>query len=80
MSGAAYIRVPVTALIIDFTTIINTTKRLHSSAAYAIKCFDDMSELIYLFVNHVLFDQSMSMDEVNRFNYYEGLQDFLSDK
>ena len=78
LGSAGYVCSPVVTLVTNSTTIINSTKRVHSSIAYAIECFDDFGGLMYLPLDQILFGQPIPMGEVGRFNFYTEFQDFLS--
>ena len=77
LGSAVYVCGPVVTLVTNSITIINTTKRLHSSVSYAIECFDDFGGLMYLSFDQPLFGQPIPIGETGRFNFYKEFQDFL---
>lgn len=77
LGAATYVFTPVIAVCINVTKIVKVSKGIHGGLAYCFESVEDISNLVYLPLDIILFGQLIPVGSVNRFNLFENNNDFL---
>ena len=78
ITGALYMFSPAVIVFTHSTNVITWAGKVHSTSVFIFECVEDLSNLVFLPFDLVLFGQPILIGMDNRFNLFHNYTNFMA--